>query len=113
MRLDLYIHTDQAVLASMAASVARLVTQGEVLMGTQQDLQTMVDTLMKAQAAEQQRQEAQDAATEGQLVVLQQAVTDLQAAVAAGSTVPDTVLAQLQSVIDSLNAEKPTPPAPV
>jgi len=37
---------------------------------------------------------------------LTQAVADLQAAITAGAVIPDSAIAQIQSVIDSLNAEK-------
>lgn len=81
-------------------------------MANQEELKAIVDRLVVAQASEAQRQIAQDEADAAQLkanadqiVTLTQTIADLQSAVASGA-VPDSVVAQIQSVIDSLNAEK-------
>lgn len=114
LRLDIVVHTspvDQQLLSSILSTLQVVIKNQEVLMADQKDLDSKVDELTVAQQAEAKRQQDQDAATEQQILVLQQAVTDLQAQVAAGTPI-DTAptIAKIQSVIDSLNAEQPTPP---
>lgn len=113
VRLDIVVHTspvDQALLASITAQLNRVIQQQEVLMANQENLDRKSQELIDAQAAEAKRQQDQDAATSAQIVVLQQSITDLQSQLAAGSVDPSKAIANMQSVIDSLNAEQPTPP---
>lgn len=91
-------------------------TQGVQIMSTLSDLQNQVAVLQKAQADEAARQTAQDAATAAQIVALQATIDALNAAgglTPANQAILDSAVTGIQSVIDSLNAEQPTPPVAV
>jgi hypothetical protein len=110
MDIHLYLHSgDQAELSAITSQLNGLVTQGATIMANQQDLQNQVTALQTAATAQIARTQAREAAEDAQVAVLTKAVADLTAA---AGTATDTapMIAQLQSVIDSINAEDPTPP---
>ena len=108
--LDNCTHT---ILHRMYFAIQELTKQGVTIMSTLTDLQAQVAALTAAQAAEAKRQTDQDAATAAQIVTLQATIDALNAAgglTPANQAILDSAVTGIQSVIDSLNAEQPTPP---
>jgi hypothetical protein len=98
----IYLHMIIRRLTIMAETIASLTQK--------------VTDLKTASDARELRDIAQDAVTTEQIRVLTEQITALQAIIAAGGISPenqallDTAVANISSVIDSLNAADPTPP---
>jgi hypothetical protein len=90
---------------------------GEKLMNDFTALEQKVTDLEASEAAREARDVEQDKVTAAQIATLTQSVKDLQAIIDAGTTNPldqakiDAVVARVTTVINSLNAADPTPPA--
>jgi hypothetical protein len=99
--------------------VNKLISQGETIMASIQELQTKVDALMASEKAREERDLAQDAVTAAQIASLQSQLAALQTISttgglsAADQAAVDAIMANVTAVIASLDAADPTPPAVV
>lgn len=107
------------LMALILSHVLKLEKQGAIIMSIAQDLQAKVDALTAAEIAREARDVAQDAVTAAQITSLQTQMAALQAVVATGTLSPEETasiqasIANIDAVINSLNAADPTPPAVV
>ena len=84
--------------------------KGEIIMASLVQLQEKIDALTEASRLREARDIAQDAVTQQQIALLQATIVALQEQIANGVAIPETVIAQIQATIDSLNAADPTAP---